>query len=188
MTHISLPNYNQLSTALSKTKPMMNPSQAHGLIVAFICANPANESGWENLITGDKKSQTVDTLLHEVYRASAHQLKELSFEFQLILPADQAALESRAEALTLWCQGFLSGLKMCNIPLESEEKNEVSEAIKDLIEVAKMKYEDVVESKEDEEAFVELVEYIRMAIILIYEEWNSEEPKSSANIQAHPLH
>ena len=39
-----------------------------------------------------------------------------------------------------------------------------------MVEIAKMNYEEVVESEEDETAYVELVEYVRMAAILIYEE------------------
>ena len=109
------------------------------------------------------------------------------FDLQLLLPADEQPLPERAEALTLWVQGFLTGLKMTNVPLTEREPSDVTEAINDMIEIAKMNHEQVVASEEDEVAFVELVEYVRVSVILIYQTLReNEEPErkttSSRNV------
>ncbi len=49
-----------------------------------------------------------------------------------------------------------------------------------MIEIAKMNYEQVVDSEEDENAYVELVEYVRVAVILIYQEQHGQVQLSTS--------
>jgi hypothetical protein len=185
------PSYNQLSQALAETTFKLHPSQVHGVICGILCGSPNNDGGWEKWITGQKETQEARNLLDQIYAISAKHLHDFLFEFELLLPLDTAALPERAEALTLWCQGFLTGLKLTDIPIENRKTGEVTEAIDDLIEIAKMNYEDVVASSEDEQAYMELVEYVRMAVILIYQDLQETEEKSPADDNAsssNPLH
>lgn len=165
-----MPKYIELDRMLSDTPLKLHPSQAHGLICGMLCS-PSQTAQWEKLIMGDQeKDNKAPVLLQKLYETSAQQLEEFEFDFQLLLPADSKDLPTRAEALTLWCQGFLTGLQKANIQIAEREPSESTEAINDLIEISKMNYEDVVASEEDEEAYTELVEYVRMAIILVYQE------------------
>ncbi len=113
-------------------------------------------------------------VLQDLFTASGKQLDEFLFEFQLILPPDAEVLPLRAEALTLWCQGYLTGLKLAEVQLVGRSAGDVTEAINDIIEIAKMNYEEVSASEEDEAAYMELVEYVRMAAVLIYQEMHEE--------------
>ncbi len=181
-----LPTYRELDQALCKTTLKLNPAQVHGLICGILCGNSNPSTAWEELVMGGKESAKTHKLLQDLYEGSAKQLDEFLFEFQLILPADSEELPMRAEALTLWCQGFLTGLKLTNIPISGRKPGEMTEAINDLIEIAKMNYEEVVASEEDEEAYVELVEYVRMAVILIHQDIREEEAKQqTANLSNH---
>ena len=68
------------------------------------------------------------------------------------------------------------------MPILGRDDSELTEAIDDLIEIAKMNYEQVESSDEDEEAYVELSEYVRMAVIHIYTELHANAmPNQSAN-------
>lgn len=188
MTQPSPPSYTDISRALQKTALKLHPSQVHGLICGILCGNPNSESGWEQLVTGQKETQKTHEVLQALYATSAHQLQEFLLEFQLVLPADKQALPLRAEALTLWCQGFLTGLKLMSVKIEGREKSEVTEAIDDIIEIAKMNYEEVIASEEDEQAYIELVEYVRMAVILIYQDLREREnaiPKITTSNHLH---
>ncbi|OGT36859.1 MAG: hypothetical protein A3F11_08750 [Gammaproteobacteria bacterium RIFCSPHIGHO2_12_FULL_37_14] len=181
MKSTSLPKYYQLGQALNQTTLKLHPSQVHGLICGILCGHPSESSAWENLVTGDQTTGKTHELLQELYNASASLLKDFLIEFHLILPADSQKLPQRAEALTLWCQGFLTGLKLVNVPIVNREPNEITEAINDIIEIAKMNYEEVVASEEDEAAYIELVEFIRVAVILIYQDLQeaNEPPQPS---------
>jgi uncharacterized protein YgfB (UPF0149 family) len=189
----TLPPFNKLNKVLNATTLKLHPSQVHGLVCGMLCAHPLsdpqnNTSAWEAVVTNGESSDKAHAVLHALYEASAKQLHEFLFEFQLILPADEEPLPVRAEALTLWCQGALTGLKLAQVPIEDREAGEVTEAINDLIEIAKMHYEDVVASEEDEAAYVELVEYVRVAVMLIYQNMHEEDTVTlspSFNEQVH---
>ena len=189
MTQISLPTYNELSEALSKTTLKLHASEAHGLVSGVLAANMETVT-WEELITGgDEKGESHDSL-KALYEGSARQLSDFLFEFQLLLPTDDESLTQRAEALSLWCQGFLTGLKISGVPIDvPAAEDDVSAAIADLVEIAKMQYEEVVDNEEDEAAYLELVEFVRMAVILIYQELREEdlakEPAKKSNQQLH---
>lgn len=188
MTQITLPTYAKLSQALDKTNLKLHASQVHGLISGLLCGNPMNHAPWEELVTGGKNKGKSHELLQLLYDGTAKQLADLLFEFQMILPADSAELRLRAEALTLWCQGFLTGLKLAELSITDREPSEITEAINDLIEIAKMNYEDVVESEEDEVAYVELVEFVRMAVIMIYQDLRSSEQSQKISHSSTQLH
>jgi hypothetical protein len=167
---LSLPKYKAFERALNKTAVKLHPSEIHGLVCGILCGSKTSVPDWESLITGNKQSDEAHTFLRDLYTISAQQLKEFLFELQLLLPADSISLPQRAEALTLWCQGFLTGLKLVDFPIVGREAGELTDAVNDLIEITKMDYENVVASEEDEVAYVELVEFVRMAVILIYED------------------
>jgi hypothetical protein len=169
MTQIDLPDYTELSRVLKWATPKLHPSQVHGLICGLLCGSPLHIAMWKESVIGREKIGKIDKELQALHGASVKQLSEFLFELRLLLPIDSVALPERAEALTLWSQGFLTGLKYVQVPIVERERGEVTEAINDIIEIAKMNYEDVVASNEDEMAYVELVEYVRVAVILIYQ-------------------
>ncbi|OGT36541.1 MAG: hypothetical protein A3F12_06995 [Gammaproteobacteria bacterium RIFCSPHIGHO2_12_FULL_38_14] len=183
-----LPKYAELNRALQNTTLKLHASQVHGIICGVLCGHAKHTSAWEDLISGGKASAKTHELLQNLYDKSAKQLSDFLFEFQLLLPIDKEELRARAEALSLWCQGFLTGLKLVRIEIVNREPSEMTEAINDLIEIAKMNYEEVVASEEDEEAYAELVEYIRMAVILIYQEGLDAATRSQSSSLSQHIH
>lgn len=184
MKEKSLPSYPELDQALNETSLKLHPSQAHGLICGLLCGITKKDVAWEALVTGGEESARTHEVLQNLFEKSAKQLSDFLFEFQLVLPPDTEALPVRAEALTLWCQGYLTGLKFVEVKIVNREPSEITEAINDLIEIAKMNYEEVVASEEDEAAYIELVEYVRVASILIYQdmrERDDTQKKASTN-------
>jgi uncharacterized protein YgfB (UPF0149 family) len=188
MKENTLPDYQELDAALNNTDLKLHPSQVHGLICGILCGNPNTNAAWEDIITGGKNTEQTHEILHTLYDASAKQLDEFLFDFQIVLPSDSEDLPLRAEALTLWAQGFLTGLKLAQVQLVDREPSEMTEAIHDLIEIAKMNYEDVVASEEDEAAYVELVEFVRVAVILIYQDIREQDPAAKSANSSNHLH
>lgn len=171
MKNNALLEFDHLSKMLLETSSKPHPSQVHGIISGLLCGEAGGDTtAWESLVTGDQENTQVHEILQALYHHSRAQLVDFSFEFNLILPEDNASLAERAEALTLWCQGFLTGLKLSGVPIEGRDESELTEGINDLIEIAKMNYEQVVEAEEDEHAFAELVEYVRMVVIFVFQE------------------
>jgi uncharacterized protein YgfB (UPF0149 family) len=187
MKQSSLPNYQDLDHALNFTVHKLHPSLVHGLACGLISGKLSDKQAWELLIEECQKSNEAHEILYSLFEASRQQLDEFLFDFQLVLPPDSVVLSVRAEALTLWCQGYLTGLKLAQVEVDGKKTNEMNEAIEDLIEIAKMNYEEVVSSDEDEAAYVELIEYVRMAAILIHQELHENDTIEMAQ-GSHHLH
>ena len=100
-------------------------------------------------------------------------MSEFSFEFTLLLPEDTADINFRTEALGLWCQGFLTGLNQSKIPIEEITSPEVTDALNDIMEVAQVEFGDIPSTDEDETAYYELVEYVRLVVLMVYHELKS---------------
>ena len=188
MSQTSMPSYIEIDQALSETTLKLHPSEVHGIICGVLCGNPKNKLEWEKLVTGGEDTTKIHELLQTLFIASTKELDEFLFEFQLLLPGDEDELSIRAEALTLWCQGYLAGLKLAGIVVEGREASDVTEAIDDIIEIAKMNYEDVVASDEDEAAYIERVEYVRMAAVLVYQDTHEQNVVEGASALFKHLH
>lgn len=176
-----------LSETLSQTALKMHASEVHGLITGLLCGpNAVQPTAWEPLVTGEGDHHEAHHVLQGLLEATKTQFVDFLFEFNLILPEDTAPLMERAEALTVWCQGYLTGLKLAGVPLTRREPSELTEGIDDLTEIAKMNYEQVQESEEDENAFAELIEYVRMVVIFIYQSLVGENaPEKGSQDQLH---
>lgn len=176
-----------LSNTLSQTALKMHASQVHGLITGLLCGQfKIQPTAWEALVTGEGDHPQAHAELQGLYEATKKQLIDFLFEFDLVLPDDAAPIMERAEALTVWCQGYLTGLKLAGVPLTRREPSELTEGIDDLTEIAKMNYEQVQESEEDENAFAELIEYVRMVVIFIYQSLVGDTtPENGSQDQLH---
>lgn len=189
MKQINLPKYSTMLALLEETGLKIHPSQLHGLISGALVGSkdPLDVAGLQALVSGDLNFDQIKTHFIAICETTQQQLKDFLFEFELLLPEDDESLSSRAEGLTVWCQGFLTGLKLVGVAVDvlDDQVDEVKEAINDMLEISKMDYEQVVASEEDEEAYVELVEYVRMAVILMYQEWHEvasdQNPKETSN-------
>jgi hypothetical protein len=90
-----------------------------------------------------------------------------------LLPEEVRPAAERAAALAHWCEGFLHGLVSGPHPepLRARLATEpLSELIRDMLELTRAAADDDGDDESNEEAYVELVEYIRVAAQLAFEE------------------
>ncbi|MGH8322977.1 MAG: UPF0149 family protein, partial [Steroidobacteraceae bacterium] len=91
-------------------------------------------------------------------------------EFDLLLPEDAASLDTRTVALAQWCQGFLYGLGGSAIQDASGLPGEVGEIVRDLSEITRAGGDGGQSVEANESAYVELVEFVRVGVQLVFEE------------------
>jgi uncharacterized protein YgfB (UPF0149 family) len=85
----------------------------------------------------------------------------------LLLPGDETALAERAVALGQWCQGFLAGFGQNAGGLELSV--EAKEVLQDLVAISQV--QDALEESEDGESdYMEVMEYLRVAPLLLFTE------------------
>jgi len=108
--------------------------------------------------------------LEELLNSTRAQLVDEDLGLYLWLPSDDEILEERTMALSQWCNGFLAGLGSSGDSLFESMSDDANEALSDLEQISKAEVVDTAESEEDENAFAEIVEYIRVVILMIRED------------------
>jgi uncharacterized protein YgfB (UPF0149 family) len=182
-----LPNYQDVTTALQNSGSEISAAEAHGLLCGMIASTPPAEiAGWEKVILGKLKNADSKSLLQKLYSVSHKLLNEFSFEFTLLLPDDDDDINERTENLGLWCQGFLVGMQQGPLSLPADASEDALEAMDDLAEIGQVSFGELGKTDEDEAAYLELVEYVRLSTLMLYHEIQITAPADTS--KDHLLH
>ncbi|OOC11104.1 MULTISPECIES: UPF0149 family protein [Thioalkalivibrio] len=156
------------------------PASAHGLITGCLVADP--EAGNDLLIKSlgealpltENPAEAFDRLVDELRRHLLAQLYDIELGFAPLVPED-AEIETRAQALSEWADGFISGLGQTPRLGGLKPSAESAEILRDLAEIARMDPEPE-DSEASEKDFEELSEYVRVGVLLIADELAPENP------------
>lgn len=120
--------------------------------------------------------------LREALKSMADQTERAlgadGLELQPLLPDDEQPLNQRALAATEWTRGLLFGLGLAAIDRQALE-TETREAFDDLLELTRMDLEYLSEDAEHEEALSDVVEFLRVATLLIHDDIASQARNAS---------
>ncbi len=171
-------DHNELDHALQQCGSNWNAAQAHGLLCGRLSvAGPDCSNDWLGQLLGAAPAEATrdscTTILDSLYTRTWRQLVERQSEFELLLPDDVESLACRTEAMSHWCEGFLHGLVSEKHPDKLKKRlaaEPVADIIKDMLQITRAAPSGEVADEEDEQALVELVEYLRVAAQLVYEE------------------
>jgi len=162
-------SYHHVETILIGRDGLMSAAEAHGLLVGMICINPDLEGeSWLEEVMRDAEisaapSDEEKTVLALMF-VETHQLyEEESYEFNLLLPDDDESLQVRVEALGAWCRGFVYGLG-CRQE-DDPWPEDCDESVRDIVQISRIDSE--AEGEADEVSFMELSEFVRVAVQLI---------------------
>ena len=180
ITHHDVPNadkpdvYDALDRRLRDSSFDGSAAQAHGIACGLVCRDVRSADlnlAIEHLNFSDADS--IDSL-ESLRELSTRDLNQAEFAFDLWLP-EVDELPILLEALAEWSQGFIIGLMFDGSEFRTRLSPEINESVQDIIEISGLESE-ASSSSEDEIAFIELREYLRMATQLIYEELNPDRP------------
>lgn len=169
----------ELDQALKRCGSSWTASQAHGLIcsrLALLGANalaPWLDQVMENTDAQDALRGECLESLRSLHDDTWQRLAERGSEFQLLLPDDSTSTVTRTEALAQWCEGYLHGLV---VRTEGEKlkarlaAEPLSDIIRDMLEITRAEADPDADDESNEAALVELLEYLRVAAQLVYEE------------------
>lgn len=149
------------------------PSEGHGYLCGVLCtrAHYPLERWLEELIPEEEERVRADRqALDLLFTDTRQALHSGSMSFMLLLPDDDAPLRSRVSALSQWCQGFLYGFGIGQPTGFTALPADVSELLRDLTQIGRAIVELEEGSEEEESAYAEIVEYVRMGVQLIYDE------------------
>jgi uncharacterized protein YgfB (UPF0149 family) len=173
--------YEAVDNALQRLDIAADAAECHGICTALICT--LGEDGRarffdkglpelaQALQSGDALAAESRGVLDSLFDDTLRQLGSGQFHFQLFLPADELPLADRARALGAWCQGFMIGLQLGGITGSKKLPGDLPEVLRDIAEISKASTDDMENGEEEEASYAELVEYIRVGVMLFREEF-----------------
>ncbi|HVW69730.1 MAG TPA: UPF0149 family protein [Steroidobacteraceae bacterium] len=166
------PTYTEIQKVLADERSMTDAAEAHGTLTGCLCAAIGYRfEDWLLEILPEGRAHPLATAaLRELYFQTAGALEGSDMEFSLLLPEDEAPLDARTVALAEWCQGFLYGLGGSAIQDASSLPGEVGEIVRDFSEITRVGVDSDQSVESNENAYAELVEFVRVGVQLVFEE------------------
>jgi uncharacterized protein len=148
--------FKDFEDVLATAGSLADAAEAHGSLCGALCSmSPSDESA---------------AMIEKVFTATATSFGEQGMEFEPLLPDDESPLNGRANALALWCTGFLYGLGTGHISDLEALNGDVGEIVRDFTEISRATGDDADADESNEQAYAELVEFIRVAAQVVFEE------------------
>lgn len=166
----------------------LDPAELHGLLCGLLCADAElDREQWlrhvhEELTEDAEFSQPVQDVLSKLFDYGAAQLNASDWSLTLLLPDDDAPLRQRVAALDLWCQGLLYGLALGQVERRRELSEESREFLHDAVEIAQAGFDAAESSEADEIAYTEVVEYLRVGVLLLYQDLHHSPGPASSHL------
>ena len=210
-------DYDLIDQALKRSGSTWGAAQAHGLLSASIAvADAAGANAWlAQILEGTNPTNALraetEALLKALFETTHRQLSRRQSEFMPLLPDDAEAPATRAGALAEWCEGFLHGLVTAdyrdslgesmgnsmdnaiddstgNSLRERLAAEPMADIIRDLLQMTRAAADEAVDDETNESAYAELVEYLRVAAQLAYEELSELRATAAPDTTSPPVH
>jgi len=193
-------DHDALDNALRRCGSSWDASQTHGLLSGQLAISGAESGfGWltqvlEGTQQADGDRAECEAMLSALFESTYRQLAERLSAFEPLLPGDSDSTAVRAVALAHWCEGYLHGLVSTSHAEALKARlaaAPLADIIKDMLEITRASAEDDADEESDERAYTEIVEYLRVAAQLVYEElaeFRNESIDNSARRGADALH
>ncbi|MCH7853268.1 MAG: UPF0149 family protein [Proteobacteria bacterium] len=172
-------DHNELDAALKRCDSDWNSAQAHGLLCGRLAVLGTDGAMmWIEQILGEQCSANSPEaecaqMLDDLFQLTWRQLAERQSEFEPLLPDDDEEMAVRAASIGFWCEGFLHGMvsgKHAEALKKQLAKEPLAGLIKDMLEITRASFDVDEDEESSESAYTELVEYVRVAVQLAYEE------------------
>jgi hypothetical protein len=167
-----------IDQALQRLGAVASAPEAHGSLCGLACllgvrALPA----WAGVLFDGAPDQDAiggepGAALDELASLTCAALAQGDMSFSPLLPADEEPLASRADGLAEWCAGFMHGLgeAAAGAPPGALRGEITREVMADFSEISRAGVGVSDEGIEGEAAYVELVEFVRVSVQLVFEE------------------
>jgi len=147
-------------------------AETHAVVIGLLCAKPDQEP--EDLArhlaalqVGDWSSEQIMDQIGSALQGLREELASSDLRFQPLLPSEDRSLKERTDCLAHWCSGFLTGFGAGQPSISGDEARE---ALQMLGQIARAATDSEVDQEAEESAYVELVEFVRIAVLLLRED------------------
>jgi uncharacterized protein len=164
--------HEELQAALSRLDISVDAAEAHGLLCGALCTREGyGAKDWLAELAADQEMapSVAEPELTRFPGQVLEALQSIEFEFEPLLPGDDAPLDDRVAALAAWCGGYLYGIGTGTPDPAAVKSGEVAEYLRDLADIARAELEPGRSGEAGEGDFFELVEFVRAGAQLAYD-------------------
>jgi uncharacterized protein len=164
--------YEQIQQVLNQAHSLTDAAEAHGTLTGCLCSTVAYrfEDWMLEILPEGPAGRPASEVLLELFQSTSVALGDAQMQFAPLLPEDEEPIEARAAALGAWCQGFLYGLGSSSLTDATLLPGDVGEVVRDLTEITHVAADSAESLESNEGAYVELVEFVRAGVQLLFEE------------------
>ena len=158
--------------ALAADKEPARIAETHGVVIGLLAGGPRQADAeladqLEKMQVGDWNSERIQQDLGPAISTLRSELASPDMDFKPLLPTDDRPLAERTRCLGSWVSGFLAGFGAGAPALKNPDS---SEALRLLEQIARAGTDPKADDEEQEQAFTELSEFVRVATLLLREE------------------
>ncbi|GAB2564442.1 UPF0149 family protein [Dyella jejuensis] len=175
--------HDELDEVMAHLRLAIRPSELHGSVCGFLAGG--GRLGRRPLLEmlhldagGITVAPADQAVLAQLVRQSESELADPELGFEPLLPADDRPLPERADALVDWCRGFLGGFGLGGPDAHNRLSDEGKEVLRDLGAIASSSF-DFGDEDEDEDALIEVHEFVRVGAMLVFTECHLPSQPSS---------
>ncbi|MAR89724.1 MAG: UPF0149 family protein [Pseudomonadota bacterium] len=170
-------DFYELEAELRKIDALAGPSEAHGILCGQLSGGLKGETWLKqylpNLGVKGEPWDNTREWFGELHRHTLQEMLDDQFNFMPLLPDDEDPLDARLGSLAEWCAGFLAGFGAMGSRKPEEFSEDTLSALQDIQQISQVDT-DIDEEEEGEAAYFEVVEYVRMAALMIFTEFALE--------------
>lgn len=175
LVDMSMPDspYSAFSALINSFGHKISPAELHGLLLGRSCAG----AGFEPEPWLEEVAEVLGAPVEDAFKQALIGLQEMvkaeltgdDMAMVLLLPGDDGSLKDRAVAMSQWCQGFLGGFGVA--AGDRALSGDAMEVLEDLAAIAQVQSA-LEESEDGENDYMEVMEYLRVAPLLLFTECN----------------
>lgn len=165
-------DYREYERLLADSRALTDVPEAHGTLAGALCAAADYRfDDWMSEIYPEgRPTDAARPSLLALFEGTRLALSAGHMDFAALLPGDDSPIGDRASALGQWCQGFLYGLGSRPLPDPESLPEQVGEIVRDLTSITQVGVDDSESDESNEQAYLELVEFVRVGAQLLFEE------------------
>lgn len=176
--------FDKLTELLTLAAADISASELQGLLTGiFVIEANTDKVNWQQQLSDNitvlEDVPELNKEISNIIKKLEYSFKDLQFDFDLLLPDDNAEIGFKTRCLALWCTGFLAGVGLCKLDINESEI--VKEVVSDFSNIAQASTTGDDE-EEEETAYTELLEYVKVAVQNMHIELNIDAGKGSKTL------
>ncbi len=178
--------YEPLDALVQRLRLGTTASELHGSLCGYLAGGGSmsgNSLFAQLQLDGEvgTPSTADQATLAQLVQQCATALGDPEMGFAPLLPADDRPLDERADATAEWCRGFLGGFGLAGASTHAKLTDEAQEMLHDLGAIASSSF-DYGDENEDEDALIEVHEFIRVGAMLLHAECSVRDHPASDTV------